>query len=105
MNDEDDVVEDVEKVAAWLVWPRGWCGRVDGDHQPGSRCAGLCEEKRGGWRGATSIPLRDHSKAVSQVLLEDTAFRAMGNELQMIVTQSRSIEIRSFSDVFLCVYC
>jgi hypothetical protein len=28
-------------------WPRGWCGRVDGD-QPGSRCAGLCEEKRGG---------------------------------------------------------
>jgi hypothetical protein len=38
-------------------------------------------------------------------LLEDTAFRAMGNELQMIVTQCRSIEIRSFSDVFLCVYC
>jgi hypothetical protein len=35
-------------------WPRGWCGRVDGDHQPGSRCAGLCEEKRGGWGGATS---------------------------------------------------
>jgi hypothetical protein len=35
-------------------WPRGWCGRVDGDHQPGSRCAGLCEEKRGRWGGATS---------------------------------------------------
>jgi hypothetical protein len=33
--------------------------------------------------------------------LEDTAFRAMGNELQMMVTQSRSIEIRSFSDVFI----